>query len=233
MEELTRRKEDDLYFQRLTKSEVWQHNVIWVSFVILVLTGFMSLIPTDVVEIWFGAQKEFVFTMRLYIHLIVGVILILGSLWHLFYLIFTKAGRSIVIGMIPNMADWQQMKQNIAYMLGLASEKPAFDRFDYREKMEYIFGGIGTTVIILTGIVVTFSEFFSKFVVDISLTVHLMEATLASITISIWHFYAVHFKPGKFPQSTIWLDGLMPMHELEEEHLLQYERVIKERETGM
>jgi hypothetical protein len=58
-----------------------------------------------------------------------------------------------------------------------------------------------------------------------------MEAILASCAIMVWHFYEVHLKPGKFPMSTVWLDGKISEHEMEEEHPLQYQR-IKEPETA-
>ena len=118
--------------------------------------------------------------------------------------------------------DIKQLGQNVAYMWAKAwgenKEKPIFDRFDYKEKLEYLFGLIGTTVIIVTGIVMTFSSKFPKIVVDICATFHLCEATLATLAITVWHFYAVHWKPGRFPQDTSWLDGKIPMEHLKHEH---------------
>ena len=75
----------------------------------------------------------------------------------------------------------------------------------------------------------TFEFMFPKFAVEVAATFHLMEATLASCAITIWHFYAVHWKPGKFPQDTSWMDGKMSLHHLEEEHPVYYDRIMKER----
>ena len=55
-----------------------------------------------------------------------------------------------------------------------------------------------------------------------------MEALLASIAISVWHLFSVHWKPGKFPMDSTWIDGKITLEALMEEHPLQYERIIKE-----
>jgi hypothetical protein len=52
-----------------------------------------------------------------------------------------------------------------------------------------------------------------------------MEAILATCAIMVWHFYEVHLKPGKFPMSKIFLDGLISEDELKEEHPLEYRRL--------
>jgi len=227
-----RRAEDQEYFARLSRAEVWQHNIVWICFVLLVATGMMSLIPTDWVRTLFGNYTTQVYYYRRIAHLTLAVLLIAGSLWHLGYGAFTKRGRQMLMDMIPNLMDVIQAKQNLLYMLSLSDFKPKFDRFDYREKMEYIFGLIGTTVIVVSGMVMTFAPYFPKFMVDVCGTFHLCEATLASITISIWHFYAIHWKPGQFPQDTSWLDGMVSMEHLKHEHPRQWERVMKEREMA-
>jgi cytochrome b subunit of formate dehydrogenase len=150
--------------------------------------------------------------------------------WHICYLAFSENGRQVFKDILLKPIDLIQMKENVQYMLGMRPHPPKFERYDYKEKMEYLFGAIGTTVIFITGTIMTLAPLFPKFVVEVAATFHLMEATLASFAISIWHFYAVHLKPGKFPQDTSWIDGKMTMHHLKEEHPAYYERVIKERE---
>lgn len=121
------------------------------------------------------------------------------------------------------------MKENFLYMIEKRPEPPKFDRYDYKEKLEYLFGCIGTCVIFITGAIMTFEYLFPKFVVEVAATFHLCEATLASFAISIWHFYAVHLKPGKFPQDTSWIDGKMTMHHLKEEHPVYYDKIMAEK----
>ncbi len=224
-----RRAEDQQWFIRLNRTEVRQHNIIWVCFAALVITGMMSLIPTTWIIAVFGKYSGSVYLWRRYLHFIFAFGLFVGCVWHLYYMLLTNEGREVLMAIILKPNDLIQMKENILYMLGMRPHKPKFDRFDYKEKLEYLFGCIGTVVIFITGSIMTFAYLFPKFVVELAATFHLMEATLASFAISIWHFYAVHLKPGKFPQDTSWIDGKMTLHHLEEEHPLYYEKIMKER----
>ncbi len=222
----TQNKTGIQYYQRLNKNEVWQHNFMWVSFVVLVITGFMARLPHEWVNLWFGDNAKLLYASRAYIHRIFGWILAFVTVWHTYYIAFTKEGRNTFKALLPVPKDFTDMVQNIKFLLGKA-ERPKLDRFDYREKMEYIFGALGTVIITVTGIILFFSEHFGKLVLDISAVIHRMEAILATMSISIWHLYSVHFKPGKFPFSTIFIDGKMELHELEEEHYLVYEELMK------
>lgn len=134
--------------------------------------------------------------------------------------------------MLPRIKDLKDMFQNMFYYLRITDQKPLFDRFNYKEKMEYWTGWIGNIIITITGIFLWFEQYFPKFIFDVSILVHTMEAILASSAIMVWHFYEVHLKPGKFPMSTIWLNGKIPEHELEEEHPLQYQRIKQAESTS-
>lgn len=127
--------------------------------------------------------------------------------------------------MLPRFTDAGDFLQNMMYYLRITKNKPLFDRFNYKEKMEYWTGWIGNIIITVTGFFMWVEQLFPKFVFDVSILVHTMEAILASCAIMVWHFYEVHLKPGKFPMSRIWLDGKIPEHELKEEHPLQYQRI--------
>ena len=76
----------------------------------------------------------------------------------------------------------------------------------------------------MTGILLWSEGYWSKFALDLSILIHGMEAILATLAIIVWHFYAVHWKPGQFPMSKVWIDGKMSNHHLQEEHGLQYAR---------
>ncbi len=80
----------------------------------------------------------------------------------------------------------------------------------------------GNFVMILTGSLIWFKIYVPKAFVDVSFIVHRYEAVLAVLAILVWHFYAVHWKPGKFPMSLIWITGRISEEELIEEHPSEY-----------
>jgi len=210
---------------RLNCHERIQHVLTFVTFVLLVITGYMLKIP----ESWIlklGDWGEIIFYYRGITHRVCGVAMILTGLYHCAYLFVCKDGRSFLVGMIPVWKDAVDIFQNLAYYLGRRKEPPQFRRFDYREKAEYLALVAGTIIISVTGILLWSEAYWSKFVLDLSILIHGMEAILATLAIIVWHFYAVHWKPGQFPMSNVWIDGKMSAHHLLEEHPLQYEEMV-------
>ena len=216
--------EKEKYYIRLNLHERLQHHFTWSTFVILAVTGFMVELPEDWLVV-FGSHQEPVFYWRGIIHRIAAVIMIANLFYQSWYLALTKAGRELFMDMLPRFTDAGDFLQNMMYYLRITKNKPLFDRFNYKEKMEYWTGWIGNIIITVTGFFMWVEQLFPKFVFDVSILVHTMEAILASCAIMVWHFYEVHLKPGKFPMSRIWLDGKIPEHELKEEHPLQYQRI--------
>ena len=214
------------YYIRLNLHERIQHHITWSTFVTLAVTGFMVDFQEDWIA-FLGQYQEPVFYWRGILHRAAAIIMIINLFYQAWYSAFTAAGRSYVAAMLPTLKDARDFMQNMAYYLGWTQEKPLFDRFNYKEKLEYITGIIGNIIITVTGFFLWFQQYFPKFIFDVSVLVHTMEAILASCAIMVWHFYEVHLKPGKFPMSTIWLDGRISEHELKEEHPLEYEQIIK------
>jgi cytochrome b subunit of formate dehydrogenase len=212
------------YFVRLNLHDRIQHHITWTTFVILAFTGFMVEFPEEVLLI-FGPFREVAFYIRGLVHRIAAVVMVLNIFYQLWYIIFTKDGRQCVRDLRPRFQDARDMLQNMLYYLRFKDQKPLFDRFNYKEKMEYWTGWIGNIIITATGFFLWMEHLFPKFLLDCSILIHTMEAILATCAIMVWHFYEVHLKPGKFPMSKIFLDGLISEHELEEEHPLEYRRL--------
>ncbi|WP_136810110.1 formate dehydrogenase subunit gamma [Desulfosediminicola flagellatus] len=213
--------------ERLNVQERLQHLFTFLTFVILVVTGYMLRIPEEAI-LKLGQYGETIFFYRGVIHRVAGVAMILTSVYHLVYLIVSRHGRSFFVDMLPTFKDIKDVIGNIGYYLGMRKSPPLFERFDYREKAEYWALVAGTVIISTTGIFLWSEAYWSKFILDISILIHGMEAILATLAIIVWHFYAVHWKPGQFPMNSAWIDGKMSAHHLKEEHALQYERLVKE-----
>jgi hypothetical protein len=63
---------------------------------------------------------------------------------------------------------------------------------------------------------------------NIASLVHGEEALLAVGFIFTFHFFNGHLRPDKFPMDTVVFTGRISEHELKEERLPQYERMVRE-----
>ena len=128
--------------------------------------------------------------------------------------------------MVPTLKDFYDAVSALKYTFGLVDKPPQYGRFDYRQKFEYwglIFGGM---VIIITGFILAFPVFFTSFlpgqVVAAAVEFHGFEATLAVLTIVIWHLYDVILRPGIFPADTSIFTGKISRERMLEEHPVEY-----------
>ncbi|MDQ3821350.1 MAG: hypothetical protein M3362_27225, partial [Acidobacteriota bacterium] len=61
---------------------------------------------------------------------------------------------------------------------------------------------------------------------------HFYEAVLATLAIAVWHFYHIMFDPDVYPLNWAFYDGRMEEELYREEHELDYERLVKEKEQA-
>jgi cytochrome b subunit of formate dehydrogenase len=208
--------------RRMEGDEVVQHFILALSFTLLVVTGF-SLRFYDVwwSEMMFGWEGGYAFRGDL--HRISGTVMILGSIWHLFFL-FTARGKRFLKDMWPSMLDAKQAFQMMGFNLGVVKEHPQFGRFSYVEKAEYWALVWGTMVMALTGVMLWFDNMFINWLpkgfLDVALVIHYYEAWLAFLAILIWHLYSTIFSPNVYPMNPAWLTGHMPMEQYKKEHPL-------------
>jgi len=205
---------------RMDANAIFQHGVLTVSFIVLVISGFALRYS----EAWafrhlFGWDGGF--TVRGIIHRSAACVFVFGAIWHVFYL-RTGNGRAFVKGMWPGRQDFQEFGEMMLYNLGRRSKPPRLGRFSYVEKAEYWALVWGTVVMVITGFFLWFdylaSRIFPKGVLDVMLVVHFYEAWLATLAIAVWHLYSTVFKPGVYPGNPSWLTGTMPVVMYEEEH---------------
>lgn len=215
-------------YLRMTLNERVQHFLLLTSFITLVITGFALTYPEAVWVMWvrklFG---ESVFEWRGNIHRIAAVIMIADSIYHLFYITFTKRGRRLIIDLWFRKSDLTDLFNVFKYFTGKTKERPKFARFSYIEKAEYWALIWGNIVMGVTGIILWFENQFLPIVsnigMDIATTIHFYEAVLASLAILVWHFYFVIFNPDVYPISKVWLTGSLTEEEMKHEHPLELE----------
>lgn len=223
-------------YLRMTVNERVQHILLATSFLTLVFTGFMLKFP----DAWWvvGIRKlgaEPIFELRGLLHRIAAVVMVVDSLYHVYYLIFTPRGRQFFRDIMFRLQDLKDMIQVLKFNLGFTKTRAKFDRFSYIEKSEYWALIWGTIVMTITGFTLWFGNqfmsWFSKLFVDVCETVHYYEAWLAFLAILVWHFYYVIFNPDVYPMNFTWLTGKITEEEMEHEHPLELERIKEGQNT--
>ncbi len=206
--------------QRMQPDEVVQHAILAIAFTVLVVTGF-SLRYHDSWWSTFLFGRMGGYSVRGIIHRVAGVVLLLGSVWHIIFLM-TPRGRTFLRDIIPTKQDILQFFQMMKYNLGWTEVEPQMGRFSYVEKAEYWALVWGTIVMGITGLFLWFENLavmlFPKGLLDVFLVIHYYEAWLAFLAILIWHMYATVFNPRVYPMNPSWLTGKMPGRMFEEEH---------------
>lgn len=224
---------DHVLYLRMTVSERIQHAALALSFIILVVTGFMLHYPD---AWWVRSIRSLyaqLFETRSLAHRVAGVVLVAVSVFHVFYVAFTARGRRFLLDMLPSRRDVLDPFRAMLHNAGILKRRPRFPRFSYIEKAEYWAVIWGTAVMAITGTVMWFENTFigllSKLGYDIARSIHFYEAWLATLAIIAWHFYYVIFNPDSYPLNTAWFTGTLTEEEMIAEHPLELEEIRRAR----
>lgn len=215
---------------RFTPNEVIQHMALTVSFTILVITGFALRFP----EAWWvrglgalGMTEG----IRANIHRVSGIILILTSVYHAWYVVATKRGREEIRAIFPAWKDLTDVIRNLLYYTFRSKEKVKFGRYDYSQKAEYWALVWGTFLMAVTGLVLWFPvltvRYLPALTISASQTIHYYEAWLATLAIIVWHFFFVIFHPEEYPMSWTWITGKATKKFVKDHHTQWYEDEIE------
>jgi cytochrome b subunit of formate dehydrogenase len=218
-----------------------QHVILLVTFLLLAFTGWALKYPEIEyshwwVRLWGGPETAGL------IHRAAGLTMLADFIWHVLYLMYLMAtGRMRfhpTTTIVPLPKDVVDVLKNYLYFLGLSKERPKFGRFSYIHKFDYwaVFWGMG--IIGVSGFVLAFPVFSSRFVPSFALEwfwplmriLHSDEALLAIVFILFWHFYNEHLKWDKFPMAWTWITGRLSTEQLKHEHPLEYEMLFGKEE---
>ena len=216
-------------FIRFNTSQLIQHIVWGLSFTVLALTGLAHKYPDSgfsaLVIASFGGYEG-----RQVAHRIAAFFWVGTGIYHsIYYLFSTKAERE----MLWKKKDLEDFKQNWSYLLGKTTAAPRFGRYSWSEKFEYWASWIGGPVMTITGLLMLFAFPVMKvvplMVIEWARVIHGWEAILAVLVIIEFHLYMNVFRPQVFPMAKHWLTGTLTREEMEEEHPLELEEIMKKR----
>ncbi|UCD63906.1 MAG: cytochrome b/b6 domain-containing protein [Candidatus Zixiibacteriota bacterium] len=214
-------------FQRFGVNFRLQHALMFVSVIILIITGMPLKFPElaiskfIIIDLLGGLQNSTL------IHRVGAVGLIIVGVWHLFYITFSRDGRRDFFLMMPRPKDIKNFFQTLLYFFGRRPSPPKFGRFSFIEKFDYWAVYWGMVIMIGSGLIMWFKEWFPKYLFDIGREAHSDEGLLATLAIVIWHFYNVHFNPDVFPMSWVWWHGKLTEDEMKHHHPLEYAEIME------
>ncbi|CAG1010139.1 hypothetical protein PHYC_03802 [Phycisphaerales bacterium] len=129
----------------------------------------------------------------------------------------------------PHVQDFRDWWAHQKWFFG-KGPRPQFDKWTYWEKFDYLAVFWGVAVIGVSGLVMWFPEFFTRFmpgwVINVALIVHSDEALLAAGFIFAFHFFNVHFRPEKFPIDSVIFSGRISKTEMLHERKRWYDRLV-------
>jgi len=210
-----------------------QHFFLMTSFVVLVLTGFPLKFAGAAASQWWISVLGGIEIAR-QIHHVAAWVMLGDCAYHAIYLVITIGfmKRPFPIKMIPSLRDFNLLIHEIAYFVGLRKDKPAYDRFNWKEKFDYWAMFWGIPMMGLSGLVLMFPVFATKYlpgwVVPVSLIAHSDEAMLALTWIMIVHVFFNHFTPGVFPWNPSIFTGKLTKERYQSEHPVEYARIVNE-----
>ncbi len=213
---------------RFSRSWRVQHMLLMVSVLLLMISGF-SVKYSDTLLGKVLIFLEGGFQARGALHRLSAVLLFITAVYHFVYISITEEGRSEFRKLLPNKRDFTDLKNSISYDLLKRSERPAFGRYSYREKVQYWAFFVFILLMFLSGVVLWFHDFFFGFIpkwaFDVSFALHGGTATLIILFLVLWHLYIVHLSPGNFPGNNSFWHGYVTERWMKENHPLEYEEM--------
>ncbi|MGB7292286.1 MAG: cytochrome b/b6 domain-containing protein [Thermodesulfobacteriota bacterium] len=217
-------------FVRFSPLQRVEHLLVMIFFIILVITG----LPQEFFE---ASWSAWIITrlggidMTRFIHRMFGILFAALVVWHLGRVTLLVLLRRVSPSIIPTSKDFNDAVGMLKYYMGLSEEHPKFGRYDFRQKFEYWGLVLGGIFMIVSGFVLYFPIFFTKFLpgvlIPVAETVHGYEALLAFLVIIIWHMYGAHFNPDVFPFDPSIFTGKISRERMEKDHPLEYAELIK------
>lgn len=220
--------------KRFNRVDRINHFFVIVSFFGLTLTGLPLLYADQAWAKSLAAMLGGVGSAGL-LHRACAIILILNFVVHFVGIarrIRKYTFRGLVFGpatMLPRMKDVKDCFGMFRYFFK-GGKIPAFDRWTYWEKFDYMAEVFGSGIIGLTGLVLWDPGFFAKILpgwaYNVSHLIHGYEALLAIGFIFTMHFFNAHLRLEKFPVDDVIFTGKLTEEEFKHERAAEYERLL-------
>jgi formate dehydrogenase subunit gamma len=219
---------------RFSLRERIEHALSASTFILLCVTGLPQTRPDLEIAHKIIALFGGLATTRL-LHRIVGFVFVALFIMHIVRAILNAMRKRRMPVMVPSIQDFKDTYATIKHFLW-KTPRPKTGKFDFSEKFEYWGMVMGGTLMCVTGVALIFPELISQYVPGVFIalfrTLHGLEATFAVMVVILWHSYGVMLRPEVFPLDTSIFTGKISVERLEEEHGLEYDRLVEEGEIS-
>jgi predicted CXXCH cytochrome family protein len=221
-------------FDRYVRS---QHLLMVVSFITLAVTG-MALKFSYMPWAALIAQALGGIEAMSVLHRVSAILLLFVFVWHVRTALVAKKERGLswlqVVtnprSILFNLRDLKEFRATMAWFLG-RGPRPAYGRFTYWEKFDYLAVFWGVVIIGSTGIMLWFpvqvTHVVPGWMLNVAGIIHGDEALLAVAFIFTVHFFNANLRPDKFPMDMTMFTGRMTVEELKYERPAEYEDLVK------
>jgi formate dehydrogenase gamma subunit len=203
---------------RMSNYERTSHMILFITFSLLVITGFALKFPETFWARWLFAlgMTE---SVRAFIHRFSAVVMTFNLIFFSFYMVLRKRGRDLFVEVLPRKRDFFDFIQSLKFYLGTSKEvqRPKYGIFSFVEKFEFWALVWGTIIMVLSGLILWFPKAlpvtWPPWVINVARVFHYYEALLATLAIIIWHGYHTVFHPDEYPMNTSWITGYITEEE--------------------
>jgi formate dehydrogenase subunit gamma len=211
-------------FPRFNIAQRWEHAVLMLSGLILLLTGLPQKYRELSISQDLLSTPDRVELIR-QIHHIAAIVLALEAVYHVGRIVYLMAKRRLPGDLLPTWQDVRDAGHMLQYLLFLRSDKPKFGRYNFEQKVTYWFIFFGILIMGISGFIIWFPVQFTQFlpggVVPAAKLAHSTEAVVAAIFVIVWHVYHVHVERTNLSMFT----GRVSEDEMRTFHEKEYERL--------
>ncbi len=224
-------------FIRFSVLQRFLHLVVMLGFTGLAITGF-SLKFSD--QCWAAA---FVWLIGgaghlAYLHRFFAVItyacVMVHILWLIYYKLALKGSLTGPQSLFPRPKDVKDLFAHLRYFFG-KGKLPAFNRFTYWEKFDYLAIFLGMNTMGLTGVILWAPEFFSRlmpgYFINLAQVLHLYEAIMAVALKFVVHLISAHLRPEVYPMEKSIFNGKTSKEKIVREHAGEWQQMIASTEN--
>ena len=214
-------------FQRFSPGQRWEHGLLILTFVVLLLTGLPQKFRETSWSRYLLATPDRVELVRT-IHRTAAVIFLLEAAYHVGRGIYLLSRRRLSGEIFPTGQDLRDAGQMLRYLLFLSPRRPRYGRYSFEQKFTYWFLFFGFGILIFSGLIVWFPTFFTRFlpggIVPAAKLAHSSEALVSAIFVVLWHFFHVHLERLNLSI----FSGRLNEHDMRRHHALEFERLTGE-----